>query len=195
MNSSIGRPNYYGSDLPPQLTLNAISVSEYDVPADTDPIECVLLTTAPIDNIEQIEATVDHYRSRWLIEEYFKALKTGCAFEKRQLESFDTLLIAMAIFIPVAWNLLRLRSISRARPSAPATHVLTPPQIAILTRIRERPLPPSPTVRDALLAIARLGGHLRSNGDPGWMVLGRGYQKLLTLDLGYRLRDTECDQS
>lgn len=45
----------------------------------------------------------------------------------------------------------------------------------------------APTAGADLLAVARLGGHLRSNGDPGWLVLGRGYQDLLMMTAGYRL--------
>jgi hypothetical protein len=46
------------------------------------------------------------------------------------------------------------------------------------------------TVADALLAIARLGGHIKDNGPPGWIVLGRGYQKLLALKEGILLTQT-----
>jgi hypothetical protein len=37
--------------------------------------------------VDQVAAVVDHYRGRWTIEEFFKAIKTGCALEARQLES------------------------------------------------------------------------------------------------------------
>jgi hypothetical protein len=36
-----------------------------------------------------------------------------------------------------------------------------------------------------LRALAALGGHLRSNGPPGWIVLGRAYDKLLVLEQGW----------
>jgi hypothetical protein len=39
-----------------------------------------------------------------------------------------------------------------------------------------------------MMAIAGLGGHLKSNGDPGWLVLGRGMHDLLLLELGWRAR-------
>jgi hypothetical protein len=41
-------------------------------------------------------------------------------------------------------------------------------------------LPEAPTIRDAMLGIARLGGHLPRNGDPGWIVLGRGFEDFLS---------------
>jgi hypothetical protein len=43
--------------------------------------------------------------------------------------------------------------------------------------------------RDAMLAVAALGGHLKSNGDPGLLVLGRGMHDLLILELGRRARE------
>jgi hypothetical protein len=36
-----------------------------------------------------------------------------------------------------------------------------------------------------MLAIAAESGHIKNNGDPGWQVLGRGYEKLLHMELGY----------
>jgi len=33
----------------------------------------------------------------------------------------------------------------------------------------------------------RLGGHLRSNGAPGGLVLGRGYQDLMMMVAGFKL--------
>jgi hypothetical protein len=145
---------------------------------------------------------VDAYRCRWVIEEYFRALKSGCAFEKRQLESMHTLLNALALFVPIAWRLLALRTIGRDTPDTPATEVLTAVQIrclSFLLRHRKRPdLPSNPTARDALMGIAGLGGHIKNNGDPGWIVLGRGLDTLLTAQLGYQAaigKDQRCDQS
>jgi hypothetical protein len=36
-----------------------------------------------------------------------------------------------------------------------------------------------------LFAVAALGGHLKNNGEPGWQVLGRGMEHLLTLEIGW----------
>jgi hypothetical protein len=63
--------------------------------------------------------------------------------------------------------------------------------------VAKKPLPARPTVRDAMLAVAALGGHLKNNGDPGWLVLGRGLYDLLLLELGWRAREeiARSDQS
>ena len=57
-------------------------------------------------------------------------------------------------------------------------------------------LPLPKTIHLALLHIARLGGHIRNNGHPGWQTLAWGYEKLLTLRLGWEIAmASKCDQS
>jgi hypothetical protein len=183
---TIPRPSELPATLPATLTLSVVGGWEVAPPAGEVPIEWRLITTEAIDTVAQVRQIVEWYRTRWLIEEFFKCLKTGCAFEKRQLESLDTLLIALALLIPIAWQLLLLRHLAREAHDVPATAALTPRQLAVL---RAAPagarLIATPTIRDALLAIARLGGHLRQNGEPGWLVLARGMQTLLTMEAGW----------
>jgi hypothetical protein len=38
-------------------------------------------------------------------------------------------------------------------------------------------MPPNPTLTHVAMAVAKLGGHLKSNGMPGWRVLGRGMER------------------
>jgi hypothetical protein len=172
--------------LPPTLRLHVIYVWEVAAPAGEEPVAWQLITTEPIDTLEQVLRVVDWYRARWLIEEFFKALKTGCAYEKRQLESLDTLLIALALLAPVAWQLLLLRHLARAAPDAAATAVLSARQVQVLQATPAgATLGGNPTLHAALLAVARLGGHLKQNGQPGWLVLGRGLQTLLIMEAGW----------
>jgi hypothetical protein len=70
---------------------------------------------------------------------------------------------------------------------------LTPRQVRLLQRLSTMKgpgvaikMPPNPTAADALLAVARLGGHIANNGAPGWQVLGRGYDSMLLMELGWR---------
>jgi hypothetical protein len=168
----------------PDLMVNIVCVDEINAPTGTEPVSWILVTTEPITTTAQIELIVDAYRARWLIEELFKALKTGCAFEKRQLESLPVLLNALAIFIPIAFDLLALRSAARTQPERLASTLLRPTQLLVLERHKNFRLPPRATARAALLAIAQLGGHIKNNGEPGWIVLGRGFQKLLDLEEG-----------
>lgn len=160
------------------LALNVVRVVEQGPPAGEAPVEWLLVTTEPVDTPEHILEIVDAYRARWTIEEYFKALKLGCAIERRQLESLHALLAALGVFAPLAVRLLALRSYARTAPTAPALCVVTADELTALRAIGRTPLSATPTVADVLLAIAALGGHLKRNGDPGWQVLARGLEKL-----------------
>ena len=81
----------------------------------------MLLTSETITTADDALRVVDWYRARWVIEEFFKALKTGCAIEKRQLETFAALSNAVAFFGPMAWQLLLLRHQAQNAPDTDAT--------------------------------------------------------------------------
>ena len=189
---SVRRPAHVGSAGPKAVELHVVHVQEIDVPDGLDAVDWKLYTTEPIETPEQVIAVVDHYRTRWMIEEYFKALKTGCSLEKRQVESRRALLNTLALYAPLACRLLALRHESRAEMVATS---LTARQIKVLRAMRpRRPLPEQPTARDLMLAVAGLGGHIKHSGEPGWQVLGRGYLDLLAFEAGWIAREN-CDQS
>ncbi|WP_437943692.1 IS4 family transposase [Sorangium sp. So ce281] len=182
---TLRRPRSQPRELPATLSLQVVRVWELEPPPGEAPVEWVLLTSEPVESVEQLTQLVDWYRARWMVEEFFKALKTGCAYEKRQIEDLHGLRNVLALFAPIAWQLLLLRSEARRAPEQPATAVLTPTQLEVLRVFARKPLPENATARDAFLAIAGLGGHLRRNGEPGWQTLGRGYEQLLTLVQGW----------
>jgi hypothetical protein len=169
------------------ISVNVVLVKEKNCPKTAVPIEWILYTTEDVSTAENIARIVDIYRKRWLIEEYFKALKTGCGIEKRQLESKATLLKALAVFIPVAWKILRMRSLAHLLPSQHSGLALTPIQIKILRHSSKTPVPSRLTNRSLLLAVARLGGHLKHNGPPGWITIARGYEQILWSEVGWRM--------
>jgi hypothetical protein len=171
----------------PTMTLSLVEVVELDPPEGLTPVHWRLLSSLPIDTAEQICRIVDIYRKRWLIEEFFKSLKTGCAAEKRQARSLWSLLNTISLLVPIAWRLLVLRTTARHEPSAPAQRVLDTVELkALRVMVPKVNLPKHPTARQVMLAIARIGGHLKSNGEPGWLVLGRGLEELLTVVVGWR---------
>lgn len=188
----IPRPDYCAKlDIAKTLSLSVVHVREVDTPDGCKPVDWKLISTEPIETPEQVEEIVDAYRGRWVIEEYFKTLKTGCAMEKRQLASYEGLAMALALLAPVAWRLLRLRSLPMTNPQHPATEVLTDLQLRIL-RVKARdPFPKHATVADACFAVARLGGFLKHNKRPGWQILWRGMEKLLLMEEGAALLAVE----
>lgn len=181
---------------PKTLTLNLVMVTEPRPPTGEEPVEWFLLTTEPIDTVEQIEAIVDGYRTRWVIEEFFKALKSGCQVERRQLESYDAIRVALGMFLPIAVRLLNIRTQARLRPNEPST-LLTPTELRVLAFKTKRTLSSASTNLEIEDALARLGGHQKSNGRPGWSTLGHAVQKLAMLTEGWEARESaeRCDQS
>lgn len=181
------RPPYLDDTYPAVLDVNVVRVYEVDSPEGVEPVEWILYTTEPIRTRDDVLKIVDIYRRRWVIEEFFRAVKTGCAYEKRQLEGRHAWLIALAITLPLAWRLLALRQLARATADASATTVLTQTEVEVLLHLRPRPLSNPPTIREAMLAVAGIGGHIKNNGEPGWLVLHRGLSKLQTLAQGVEL--------
>lgn len=169
------------------LAMNIVVVTEPHPPEGEAPIEWQLLTSEPIETEKDVLAVVDAYRARWTIEEFFKALKTGCGYERLQLESLHALHNALAICLPIAWRLLLLRSVSRDEPDSLAENAMPAEHLAALKLIgtsksnrwglRLKNVHRL-TAQDALHAVARLGGHLKRNGAPGWITIMRGYEVL-----------------
>ena len=188
--------------LPAEVEINVVEAWEVGTPEGDQPIRWVLLTCESADSSSEVFRVVDIYRSRWLIEEFNKAVKTGCRYEQRQMETADSLLKVLALILPIAWKLLVMRSMERRCPEAKAEAVVTAKQLACLkAALPRRKRSERPSVREVLLAIAQLGGHLKRNGPPGWLTLYRGYRNLQTLEEGWRygqaaiLSRRTCDQS
>jgi hypothetical protein len=176
-------PNYLRKAEP--LELHVVQVLEEDSPPGEAPIAWVLATTLPINTKAEVESILDLYRARWRIEELHKALKTGCMFEKRQLESFTSITSLLAICYPIACELLHLRSLAREK-ELPARQVMRPTLLQCLrAHPKARPLPDDPSLEQALAVIAGLGGHIEHNGPPGWETLAAGYMALLTFESGW----------
>jgi hypothetical protein len=167
----------------PHLTLHVVQVFEPSPPEGEEPIAWTLFTTEVVESAQAAARVVDHYRARWLAEEFFKALKTGCALQKRQLQSLQALLITLALFLPIAWRLLVLRLLGRTEAAAPATTLFAHHELQALRALASHKsghrLSHAPSIREAMLAIAAVGGHIKANGDPGWLVLGRGFEQFL----------------
>lgn len=110
-----------------------------------------------------------------------KPLKTGMNVEALQLATAHAWFAATALLSVAALRLLKLREIARLTPEAPAALTgLSELELEVLAYRVKKPLK---TVRDVLLGLGRLGGHLNRKGDglPGWITLWRGWQYLPTL--------------
>lgn len=193
---SIQRTRNSETTYPESITMNLVHAFEIEIPEGEDAIEWILLTNESIETTETLQEIVDRYRARWMIEEFFKAIKTGCAFEERQLETYHSLKNALGLILPIAWEMLLLRTQAHQAKPLPAKYFMEPLRIEVLKELSIRyPLTNNPTLYDVFLAIAGLGGHLKNNGLPGWITLRRGYEKLLFAEKIWILSRKRCDQS
>ena len=150
-------------------------------------LEWLLLCDQPITAFAQALTCARQYTSRWLIEDFHKALKTGLGAEKLQLQTAARLFAAVALLSLVALALVDLREKSRLAPDAPAeSSGLTATELRVLRHQSRRPLG---TVRTVYLALAALGGHLGRKGDgpPGWQTLWLGRRSLRLLVEGVQM--------
>jgi hypothetical protein len=167
--------------------ITVVEVVERNPPADCKPVRWVLATTEAVATDEELLRVVDIYRTRWVVEEYFKAIKTGCAYEKRQLESARALLNMLSVTLPIAVHMLMMRDLATADVPFPASTLFDPIEIAVMRALTSGDtVPKEATVQDALRAIAKLGGHVKANGPPGWLVLYRGYVELVAAKRGFK---------
>jgi hypothetical protein len=180
------RPGTGPGYLPPVRT-TVVRIWEAAPPPGTEALEWILLTDWPVTTFAQALEVALVYSTRWLIEEFHKALKTGNRAEDLQLETSEGLFAAIAIKSIVALRLLDLRERVRLIPDAPADESgFNDLELSVLRQRLNRPLK---TVRDVALAIGRLGGHMnrKSDGLPGWLTLLRGMSVLNDLVEGVRI--------
>ena len=173
-------PHRRGSSDP--IDLRIVCLDEAKAPDGVEPISWVLYTTESVDTFGDCVSVVSDYAARWLIEEFHMALKTGCAMEDRQLQTFDALTILLAIVNPIAVSLLGLRHLARSCPDRPADGWLTPMQMRALRTLRPK-LSSKPTIRETIRTIASIGGFLgrKGDGEPGWRTIWSGFRDVLLI--------------
>ena len=166
------------------VTLWAVAATEKNAPAGAEPLSWLLLTTMPVDTLEQALEKVVWYTRRWGIEVFHRTLKSGCKIEDRQLGNDHRIEACLAIDLVVAWRLFHLAKLGRETPDVPCTVFLEAHDWRALVTFHDRvPVAPEatpPTLRDATRMVAGLGGFLgrKGDGDPGTETLWRGIQRL-----------------
>lgn len=150
-------------------------------------IEWILFTLSPITSLKEALEIVTIYRHRWIIEEYHKCLKTGCQIEKVQLGSADSLLALFGILGVIATQLIQLKNITRLNPEELAEKHVDPVSIAVLQSIYNLKGPM--TVKEYWRRVAMLVGFMgrKSDGNPGWQKIWKGWIKLRDLCQGVEI--------
>jgi hypothetical protein len=178
---------------PAPMAMWVVYAVEVNAPKDVEPIEWILLTSLPVESFDDAWLILGYYEKRWLIEEWHKALKTGCRVERRQLKSKQGLEGLTALLGVVAVRLLQLKSAARTNPDRPARQMVPLHWIKMLLAARKRRQGTAAmTIGEFYRELARLGGFLgrKSDGEPGWITIWRGWQKLYLLVHGAELAET-----
>lgn len=162
------------------LRAGVVELREENPPPGQKAIRWVLYTDNPITCEAEANQAVEYYEQRWAIEEFHKALKTGCGVEKRQLQTAERLENVVAVSSVVAVRLLQLKTAARDTPQRPARELVPTVWIELLQKFRERPVNLGISIHAFLREMAGLGGFLGRKGDsePGWITIWRGFEKL-----------------
>lgn len=146
---------------------------------EEESLEWILFTTVPLSEHGALEQ-ISWYEHRWLIEEYHKCLKTGCAIEKRQLMTASGLLAMLGFLSITAVRLLQLRGLARTTPAQRARETGIEPLFLKLVAARLKQAADQLTLKQFWRGVAMLGGFLgrTSDGEPGWQTLWDGWRRL-----------------
>lgn len=169
--------------------VSAIIVNEVDVPElkkNEKPLKWLLLTSIPLNNIEDVLRVIDIYRTRWIIERFHYTLKSGCKVEELQFKERERLEVAIAIYCVVSWFLLWLTCLGREVGEKRSQFFLDDSEWKILYKMAnkstKKPLPEEPpTVSEIIYMLGRIGGFIgrKSDGFPGVKNIWQGLIKLL----------------
>ena len=144
---------------------------------DRPRLEWLLVTNLLINNQEEALRSIRIYRRRWLIEDYHKAVKTGFRIEDNQLKQASRILALFGMIGVIATQLLAMRERCRLSPEIPVEEKVPKPWITLIERHLIVKLK---TVKDFWRSLARMGGFIgrKSDGEPGWQTIWKGYKRL-----------------
>ncbi|MBC8079550.1 MAG: IS4 family transposase [Gorillibacterium sp.] len=170
-----------------------------------EPVLWRLLTTWPIEGLEDALLAIEWYTWRWLIEELFRVLKKECYdIEGSELESGWAIRKLTVVMLDTIVKLMQMHiAYNCAEGEDPeAGMVFTPEQQQCLAVIEQKVSGNTEKLKNpfaigqlkwAVWVIARLGGWkgYSSQRKPGMTTLLRGLEKFSLLYEGYNLMDED----
>lgn len=166
------------------VCMTIISAKEIVEGSDVqDLIHWKLLTTLPIDSLEDAICAVQTYAKRWIIERYHYVLKQGCKVEELQFEEANRIDKAIAVYTIVACRIMQITYLARVSPGLLCTEVFDDDEWRALycyanktSKDSAKPM----TISEAVMMLAKLGGFQgrKRDGHPGVQVIWCGMSKL-----------------
>jgi hypothetical protein len=186
--------------LPKSLPLAVVDVREINAEADVEPLHWRLLTSHDVAGIEDAWRIVQWYKQRWIIEQFFRVLKTqGLKLEDSQIGTADRLLKLVAIAAKAAVITIQLLQ-ARGGGSQPLRVAFDDGEIGALAALNKQleakskrlknPHPPD-SLAWAAWIIGRLGGWdgYPSSKPPGPITFKNGLEYFHAVSSGWSLRD------
>jgi hypothetical protein len=176
------RPPWRRAGRLPEVTVNVVMAREIAPPEGEEPVEWVLFTSLPIETDDEVRRVLEYYRTRWMIEIFFRVLKSGCRVEERRFERLERWEVCLAIYLIVAWRTLYVTRVSRSHPDQSCTTLFTPSEWkAVWKVVRRQALPViAPHLDEMIRLVAQLGGYVnRKRPDPpGVQTIWLGLQRM-----------------
>lgn len=183
------KPPHARSSLP-QVEYNVVLVEEVNGPQDGTDVNWLLITTLPIETILQIELVIDYYVARWMIEVYFRTLKTGCQVEEIQLEAMHRVKNCLAFYKIIAWRILYLTHLNRECPDLPCDVVFDQEEWEPVWQIVKKEAPPrrAPLLGEFIKLVAELGGYNNRPKEPppGPQTIWMGLRRMVDFTLAWQ---------
>jgi hypothetical protein len=187
--------------LPESLSLTVVDVREINPPAGVEPLHWRLLTTHHVTNTEDAWRIVEWYKWRWLIEQFFRVLKTqGFKLEDSQIGTADRLLKLVAIAAKAAVVTIQLLQARDGRGNQSVALVFDTNEAAALAALNRKleaqtkrlknPHPPD-SLAWAAWIIGRFGGWdgYPSSRPPGPITFKHGLEYFYAVATGWSLKD------
>lgn len=171
------------------ITLNVVLAEECNPPNGATPIQWLLATTLPIEEVQQVRQIVAYYAIRWQIEIYFRTLKGGCRIEERQLETVERMLNCLAVYAIIAWKVMYLSRLGSECPELSCELIFEPSEWKSVWMTIRHENPPStpPPLNEIIRMVASLGGYvIRNSTRPGTQTLWFGLQRVHDLSTAWQ---------
>lgn len=173
-------------DLSESVEVYVVSAVEIDPPQGQERIFWKLITNVATKSFKDAVVRISWYTQRWKIETFHRTLKSGCKVEELQSETADNLIKLIAIYSIIALQIMLITYVARTQPEESCEICFTEDEWKVLYRAakRTKDLPEKPpTIYEAVIMIAKLGGFLgrKSDGFPGVTVIWRGLTSLYTI--------------
>lgn len=189
--------NGAGRDLPETVALTLVDIRETSRPAEGKPVHWRLLTTHAVTSLGEARRVRDLYRQRWMIEEFFRTLKTaGFNIEAAEIgdpRAMINFAAAATVAAVTVMQLVQARDGATGQNLGDAFDPADQPVLEALSAklegktARQKNPHPKASLAFAAWVVARLGGWTGYYGKPGPRVMRRGLDDFQRIKYGATL--------